>query len=82
MSYKKLETLRFLTYAQASCDETIDHLETLWETESLANRPLYNELHERANRLGKKLNRFIQSVESPHRSVKEENAPYDLNPAE
>ena len=25
----KLEFVRFLTYAHASCDETIDHLETL-----------------------------------------------------
>ncbi|OHB78543.1 MAG: four helix bundle protein, partial [Planctomycetes bacterium RBG_16_64_10] len=30
----KQEFVRFLTYALASCDETVDHLETLRETES------------------------------------------------
>jgi four helix bundle protein len=28
----------FLTYAHASCDETMDHLETLFETGSLSDR--------------------------------------------
>ena len=31
----KQEYIRFLTYSLASCDETTDHLETLYETESL-----------------------------------------------
>ena len=31
----KQEFVRFLTYSIASCDETTDHLETLYETESL-----------------------------------------------
>ena len=34
--------LRFITYALASNDETIDHLETLFETESLNDENLYN----------------------------------------
>ena len=54
--------LRFLIYAHASCDETIDHLETLWETSSLKNEALYTQLHVNLNALGSKLNRFIQSV--------------------
>lgn len=54
---------RFLTYAIASNDETIDHLETLFETESLRDEDLYNDLHERIEQLGKKLNKFIQTIE-------------------
>jgi len=55
--------IRFLTYALASNDETIDHLETLFETESLRNAELYNNLHERLELLGKKLNLFIQAIQ-------------------
>ena len=50
----KQEFIRFLTFALASCDETTDHLETLFETESLKDKALYNDLHERLQALGKK----------------------------
>jgi len=63
--YKK-EFIRFLTFAIASNDETIDHLETLFETGSLDDKDLYQSLHKRLNTLGKKLNQFIQSVEREH----------------
>ncbi len=66
----KQEFIRFLTYAIASNDETLDHLETLYETKSLSDQPLYQSLHDRSNLLGKKLNLFIQSVEKGHRSKK------------
>jgi four helix bundle protein len=55
--------IRFLTYSIASNDETIDHLETLFETESLRNEELYNSIHAKITHLGKKLNLFIQAVE-------------------
>jgi len=55
--------IKFLVYAQASNDETIDHLETLFVTSSLTNIGLYENLHERLDILGKKLNLFIQSIE-------------------
>ena len=66
----KQEFLRFLTYAIASNDETIDHLETLFETESLRDKELYEELHKGLQTLGRKLNRFIKSVEKQHLSEK------------
>jgi four helix bundle protein len=72
----KLEFIRFLTYAHASCDETIDHLETLYETRSLADDELYERLHQKLNQLGGKLNQFIQGVELQHRSVREDSAEY------
>lgn len=49
----KQDYIRFLTYALASNDETTDHLETLFETESLKNKSLYQNLHERIEILGK-----------------------------
>ena len=66
----KQEFIKFLTYGLESCDETIDHLETLFETESLTNRKLYDDLHARLEVLGKKLNLFTQSVERSHISEK------------
>ncbi len=66
----KQDYLRFLTYAQASNDETIDHLETLHETGSLSDQTLFEELYRLLNTLGKKINRFIQSVERSHLSEK------------
>ena len=68
-SYKQ-DFIRFLTYALASNDETIDHLETLFETGSLTDNASYNGLHERIDKLGKKLNLFIQSVQKGHISAK------------
>jgi four helix bundle protein len=66
----KQEYIRYMTYAIGSNDETIDHLETLFETESLMNKNLYRNLHERLNLLGKKLNKFIQALENGHLSEK------------
>ncbi len=69
----KNDFIRFLTFAHASCDETIDHLEILQETESLKNPILYEKLHVRLNQLGGKLNRFITSVETQHNSALNED---------
>ena len=43
-------------------------LETLYETGSLKDEVLYKSLHQRLQTLGKKINRFIQSVEKEHRT--------------
>jgi four helix bundle protein len=72
----KMDFIRFLTYAHASCDETIDHLETLSETGSLSDPNLFAELHSRLELLGSKLCRFIESVDAQHRSVREEGVEY------
>lgn len=62
----KQDYLRFLIIAIASNDETIDHLENLYDTKSLKNQDIYQALHTKLQLLGKKLNRFIQSVEKNH----------------
>jgi four helix bundle protein len=66
----KQEFIKFLTYALASCDETTDHLETLFETKSLADAALYKHLQDRLQQLGRQLNAFLQSVERSHISEK------------
>lgn len=62
------EFIKHLVYALGSSDETTDHLETLFETGSLSNPELYDDLHRRMDTLGRKLNLFLQSVEAGHRS--------------
>ena len=59
----KQEYIRFLTFAIASNDETLDHLENLYETSSLKDKELYEDLHDRIEILGKKINNFIKSIE-------------------
>ena len=66
----KADFIKFLVYAHASNDETIDHLETLFETRSLADEQLYDFLKQKLDVLGRKLNTFIQSVEENHISKK------------
>lgn len=61
---------RYITISLASNDETIDHLENLFETGSLTDENLYNELHSKIEKLGKKINRFLQSVQNDHQSKK------------
>ncbi len=58
----KAEFLKFLVYALASNDETIDHLETLYKTKSLNDELLFKTLHEKLQLLGKKINLFIKGV--------------------
>ena len=64
----KADFIRFLIYAQSSNDETIDHLETLYETRSLTDEKLYQLLHHKIDLLGKKLNKFLQTVSKNHNS--------------
>jgi four helix bundle protein len=66
----KSDYIKYLTYSLPSNDETIDHLETLFETESLTDKILYESLHSGIETLGKKINRFIQAVQSDHLSDK------------
>jgi four helix bundle protein len=64
----KQEFIRFLVFAHSSCDETIDHLEGLFETGSLTNEASYHELQAQLDLLGRKLHVFIEGVEREHRA--------------
>jgi four helix bundle protein len=63
----KADYLRFLTYAHAECNETIEHLELLVATASLSAEqgvPLRDDY----TILSRKINRFIQAVNRQHLS--------------
>ncbi|HHC81064.1 MAG TPA: four helix bundle protein [Flavobacteriia bacterium] len=62
----KNDYIKFIIYALASNDETIDHLETLFETKSLTDKSLYQNLHDRLQTLGIKINNYLKSIEKRH----------------
>jgi four helix bundle protein len=66
----KLEFMRFLTFAIASNDETMDHLEILYETGSLKNEKLNKDAHAQIDMMGKKLNMFIHTVQAEYNANK------------
>ncbi len=57
------EYIRILIFAQASNDETLDHLETLYLCKSLKNESTFRELKNTIVLLGKKINLFIQTLD-------------------
>ena len=67
--YKK-DFIKYLVCAHASCNESLDHLEILYETNSLKNDQIYDQLHNQMNQLAAKLNTFIQSVDRSHLPTK------------
>ncbi len=68
--YYNQEFIKFIIYSLASNDETTDHLETLFETESLKDESLYNDLHERLEILGKMINNFLTTIMTEHKSIR------------
>jgi four helix bundle protein len=64
----KAEFIKSLTYSLASCDETIDHLDTLLETKSLKDRDKYDYFYEEYDHLGRMITNFIRSVEFGHKT--------------
>ena len=66
----KMEFIKFLVYAHSSNDETIDHLENLYETNSLTDKEAYDSVKNILDLLGRKISKFISSVEQGHISKK------------
>lgn len=66
----KQDWIKFLVYALSSNDETMDHLENLWETKSLTDESVFLSLKTKIESLGKMLNKFLQAVEQEHQSPK------------
>ena len=64
----KQEFIRFLIYSLASCDETREHLDTLYETKSLNDNERHEYFSEEYDHLGRMIVNFIKSVESGHKA--------------
>jgi four helix bundle protein len=64
--FYKNDYIKFIIYALASNDETIDHLDILFETKSLTDEKLYKDLRTKMEVLGRKINNFLQSVVKVH----------------
>jgi four helix bundle protein len=60
----KADFIKYLVYSQSECDETIVHLDFLFETESLKDNAIYDELKGKYDQLSKRINKFIQWVEN------------------
>jgi four helix bundle protein len=59
----KADYVKHLIYAQSECDETMVHLDFLFETESLTDKVNYEKLKSEYDSLSKRINKFIQWVE-------------------
>lgn len=59
----KADFIKYLVYSQAECDETIVHLDFLFETESLKDKLFYEDFRSKYDLLSKRINKFIQWVE-------------------
>ncbi len=66
----KNEFIKFLNYSLASCDETREHLELIYETGSLADQTIFNDLAKRYDILGRMINNFLQTVIVEHMAPK------------
>jgi four helix bundle protein len=60
----KADFVKYLIFSQSECDETIVHLDFLFETNSLSNAELYNKLRSDYDLLSKRINKYTQWVES------------------
>jgi four helix bundle protein len=59
----KNEFMHYLFRAYGSAEESIEHLELLFETNSLTDEGLFKELHDGYNQLAGKLLRYLQAVD-------------------
>jgi four helix bundle protein len=66
----KQDWIKFIVYALSSNDETMDHLENLWDTKSLTDQMVFISLKSKIETLGKMLNKFLQAIEQEHQSPK------------
>lgn len=66
----KQDWIKFLIYSLSSNDETMDHLENLWDTKSLTDEMIFISIKNKVELLGKMINKFLQAVEQEHQSSK------------
>lgn len=71
--------IRFIIYALASNDESIDHLEILHEIGEIKNPKVYETLKKKMIQLGVKLNNFLKALERDQRNLKEPMVFYEID---
>lgn len=59
----KADYIKYLIYAQSECDETMVHLDFLFECESFTDNSKYEKLKMEYDLLSKRINKFTQWVE-------------------
>ena len=60
----KADYIKHLIFAQSECDETIVHLDFLFETGSFKEKEKYEQLKSEYDSLSKRINKFTQWVEN------------------
>jgi len=60
----KADFIKYLVYCQSECDETIVHLDFLYETKFLSNTQTYEYLKDKYQQLSRRINKFITWVEN------------------
>ncbi len=59
----KADYIKYLVYAQSECDETIVHLDFLFDTGSFIDKIKYDQIQQDYDTLSKRINKFTQWVE-------------------
>jgi len=78
----KADYIKYLTYAQAECDETIVHLQFLLNTKSAQDSETCNALINEYDSLSKRINKFIEWVEENLENGKDRKAVKEVHGAE
>ena len=75
----KNEFVHYLFRSYGSCEETLEHLELLFQTKSSTDQTLFTHLHKSTNNLCGKILRYIQAVDQNFEMpsfMKEPEIPY------
>lgn len=59
----KADFIKYLVFSHAECDETMVHLDFLFETESLKDKSFYSSIKSEYELLSRKINNYIKWVE-------------------
>ncbi len=70
----KADFIKYLVWSQSECDETIIHLDFLFETGSFKDVVMYDSLKLDFESLSKRMNKFIQWVEKNLNNYPEEGS--------
>jgi four helix bundle protein len=62
----KPDLIKYLIYSIVECDETLVHLDFLYDTQSLKDENRYVALRSRIDLLSKKINKFTQWIEQKY----------------